>query len=311
MAISKSRYKLAFNLFLYLSLGFLAYFLYDQDYLSIPKKIDAFWMTFSMLILFVGFSLNAIQWVPLLKSQGIEISYFDSIRTFGMAVFGKYIPGKVWVHIGKSAQIAQAYNLKIAKVSEVSFFSQLMTLWVGSLAGLILLVYLEHYDLMFWSFLLFFVLIGLLISTKGVQNLGAILIKRILKKDFTFSSLRPRDVINVLPLYFLSILSYSLGFLFLIKALGIPDIHFFAMLAFPLAMTIGVVAIIVPGGLGVREVAIGTLLVQMAVSAEAANTISVASRLWFLCGEVFIFLLGLCLQRIWKLIQRKDLNKTT
>ena len=257
-------------------------------------------MVFSLVLLFIGFFFNSIQWVPLLKSQGIKISYFHSVRTFGMAVFGKYIPGKVWVHLGKAAQISHVYGMPITKVSEVSFFSQIITLWVGALASLILLISLDQYDIVFWSFLCFFILTGLVISTKGMQKIGSLIIKRLLKKNFVFSSLNPAHFLKVLPLYFFTILSYSLGFLFFIKALGVSDLGYQAMFVFPAAMTIGVVAIIVPGGLGVREAVISTFLVSLAVPAEIAGTIAVASRLWFLFGEVFVFLLGFSFQRIWK-----------
>lgn len=300
MGILKERFKLGFNLFLYLSLFFLAYYLYKQNYLTIPEEFDWAWMVFSFGFLFLGFSINAIQWVPLLRSQGMEISYTNSIRTFGMAVFGKYIPGKVWVHIGKSAQIAHAYGFPVAKVSEVSFFSQILSLWVSALAGIFLIVYLGKFDFTFWGFLGFFILCGLLIFTKSVQKLGSAIIHKLLKRNFSFTSLHPKDFSKVLPLYFLSILSYSVGFLFFAKALGAEDINGFAMFVFPLAMSIGVVAIIVPGGLGVREVVISSLMVALLVPLDLANMIAVASRLWFLTGEVYIFLFGLVLQGRWK-----------
>ena len=300
MAILKERFKLGFNIFLYLSLAFLAYYLYKQNYLAIPQEFNPNWMVFSLTALFIGFVVNAIQWVPLLKSQGLAITYKDSIRTFGMAVFGKYIPGKVWVHIGKSAQIAHTYKYPLAKVSEISFFSQILSLWVGAIAALIVLVSIGQYDLMFWTFLSFVMVSGLTISTKRIQNLASALIYRILKKKFTFSSLKMTDFLNVLPLYFTSIFSYSVGFLFLAKSLGATDLASIGMFIFPLAMSIGVVAIIVPGGLGVREVVIATILGSMMVSVDSSNTIAVASRLWFLLGEIFIFLLGLYFQSRWK-----------
>lgn len=296
----KKRFKLGFNIFLYASLIFLAYYLYKEDFLSIPRGFHRGWMVSSIGVVFIGMLFNSIQWVPLLGSQGIRISYYDSIRTFGMAVFGKYIPGKIWVHLGKSAQIAHTYNLPLVKVSEVSFFSQIITLCIGALSGLIFLISIEKYDLLFWAFLVFFIISGLTIFTKGMQNIGSYLIKRILKKEFVFSSLRPTDFLKVLPFYFISIFSYSLGFLFFMNSVGVNNLEFSYMFIFPLAMTIGVVAIIVPGGLGVREMVISTLLIELSISIDVSNYVSVASRLWFLLAEIFIFLLGFSLNTFSK-----------
>lgn len=303
----KEKIKLGFNIFLYLSFAFVAWFLYKQDYLVIPSNFDWGWMSASLLALWIGFICNAIQWVPLLRSQGMTISYSDSIRTFGMSVFGKYIPGKVWVHLGKSAQIAEAYGYSILKVSEVSFFSQIITLWVGVLAGLGLLFYMDKIDLLFWSLLGAFILFSVLITTQSIQKIAKWFIKLILKREFRFSSLPPLELIKILPLYFLSIIAYSVGFLFLAKSLGAVGLAAYAMFIFPLAMTIGVIAIIVPGGLGVREVIIASLLGDLYVSQELANSISISSRLWFLLGETFIFLLGLWFHRKWK----KNLRPTS
>ena len=46
------------------------------------------------------------------------------------------------------------------------------------------------------------------------------------------------------------------------------------------------------GGIGVREGLIASCLVMTGLSVTEAATISVASRLWFLIGEIFIFISG-------------------
>ena len=296
MANLKEHFKLGFNIFVYLSLAFLAYYLYKQQYLVIPKQFNLIWMACSLVALFIGFIANSIQWVALLKSQGLVITYRDSIRTYGMAVFGKYIPGKVWVHIGKGAQIARLYKYPLSKVSEISFFSQLLSLWSGSVVGLVVLLYIGQHDLVFWTVLGFVIIAALAISTKRIQNFLSAIIFSFTGKRFSFSSLIWFDFPRVLPLYFITNFAYGAGFFFLSKSLGALDLPVIGMFIFPLAMSIGVIAIIVPGGLGVREVVISTILVLMIIPEELSNTIAFASRLWFLVGETFIFSLGLFLQ---------------
>jgi uncharacterized membrane protein YbhN (UPF0104 family) len=70
-------------------------------------------------------------------------------------------------------------------------------------------------------------------------------------------------------------------------------------LTFPLAATLGILAIIAPGGIGVRE---GVLFLFLnssgALTVEEATTISVFSRVWFLVGESFLFLIALLMSKM-------------
>jgi len=67
------------------------------------------------------------------------------------------------------------------------------------------------------------------------------------------------------------------------------------IVAFSLAWTIGFVTPGASGGIGVREGIITAYLVMSGVELELATTISVLSRIWFVLGEIFIFMLALVL----------------
>jgi uncharacterized membrane protein YbhN (UPF0104 family) len=66
--------------------------------------------------------------------------------------------------------------------------------------------------------------------------------------------------------------------------------------AFGLAGSIGIMAVFAPGGLGVREGILTGFLTLAGVDLPVATTIAVTSRLWFLAGELFIFLLAVVLR---------------
>ena len=68
-------------------------------------------------------------------------------------------------------------------------------------------------------------------------------------------------------------------------------------MGFPLAATIGVLAIIAPGGIGAREGILTGYFVLTGIPLETAVTISIASRLWFLIGESLFFIVGLMASR--------------
>ncbi|MEX0928342.1 MAG: hypothetical protein WD266_08950 [Balneolales bacterium] len=85
---------------------------------------------------------------------------------------------------------------------------------------------------------------------------------------------------------------WSAGFYFLILSLTDSPVSPTAGLSFALATNIGIIAIFAPGGLGVREAVIVGYLNYIGLSLAEATTISIASRLWFLAGEVFLFVTG-------------------
>jgi uncharacterized membrane protein YbhN (UPF0104 family) len=81
------------------------------------------------------------------------------------------------------------------------------------------------------------------------------------------------------------------GFYLLLFAFGIPG-PFKASFVFPVSAVYGVLAIIFPGGIGVREGIMVSLLTMMGCNPLTATTFSVVSRLWFITGELFIFSLA-------------------
>jgi len=61
------------------------------------------------------------------------------------------------------------------------------------------------------------------------------------------------------------------------------------------------IAIILPGGLGMREGLLSLTLIAAGLASDFSVTVSVSSRLWYLIGEGFIFFTGLIISRFYKL----------
>ncbi len=70
------------------------------------------------------------------------------------------------------------------------------------------------------------------------------------------------------------------------------EVSLLAGFIFPLANTLGIVFILAPGGIGIREGILTVLIHASGVDLITATSIAVFSRLWFLAGEGFLFLLG-------------------
>ena len=75
------------------------------------------------------------------------------------------------------------------------------------------------------------------------------------------------------------------------------DIPWSVGFGFPLACTLGIMTVITPGGLGTREGVIFGYLTFVGMPTAEATAIAISSRLWFLGGEVFIFIIGWIVHR--------------
>jgi uncharacterized membrane protein YbhN (UPF0104 family) len=63
----------------------------------------------------------------------------------------------------------------------------------------------------------------------------------------------------------------------------------------------GVVVVISPGGLGIREGVLIFFLKIIGFTPDLAVTISITSRLWFVIGEGYIFILAFILNRVYSM----------
>ncbi len=132
----------------------------------------------------------------------------------------------------------------------------------------------------------------LLLFAKRAQDAALGLVKRLFGKELTLPMLEIRHTMALIPWFMGVWLFWGIGFYLL--AIGISDqvFPFSTIFCFPLAATVGIVFLFAPGGLGIREGIIAGYLALLNIPLPEAITVSAASRLWFLMGELFIFLAG-------------------
>ncbi len=298
--------KKAFNIFIYLSLVFLIYALYRADYLVIPRIFNLVYLIIALLLCFAGFIADAFAWRKALKVYDFEkASFNDAISGMGLSIFGKYIPGKIWVIAGRAAYISNKYKYAFNSVSAVSFNAQFIVLWTGLFVGALGIIIYGNID--YWGelVLLFWLGLSLIIFTKWFRQIVIKLFYLLFKKKIELPEISALKNIKIIPYYFLPWLFWCAGFYFLAGSLSPDTVNPLVGVGFALGSTFGVLAVVVPGGIGVREGVLTGFLVLSGMSLELAVAISLASRLWYLCGEFFIFLYSVIL----KFITRKTLAK--
>lgn len=287
------------NCFVYISILFLLIVLIKSDYLIIPKIYSVNYLLFSFLTLFSGFLLNSAAWKQILDSSDLPVSYKHSISSTGLAVFGKYIPGKVWVLVGQAGYIINnKTKYSKSKVAALVLNASLILIWLGLILSVIGIFFLGEYYFVGIFFSIIFIVLTLIIFTSILHKVIEGLVRKVLKRNINILRLSNKALLKTALWYLLNWIFWCIGFYFLTKSLGGSDIHISVGLSFPLAACVGIFALIFPGGIGVRESVLIVSLTLAGLDVQLATTISIASRLWFLIGECFIFSLGFIMDKI-------------
>ncbi|MDZ7735375.1 MAG: lysylphosphatidylglycerol synthase domain-containing protein [Gammaproteobacteria bacterium] len=284
--------KYAITIFIYLSLGFVIYRLATADYLVIPQIYSYPHFVISITSLFAGFFLQVVSWQLTLAAFDIRVRYSEALASVGMTIFTKYIPGKVWMIAGRAAYLAERTEYGFKKMTFVSTYAQLLSIWTGLSLSLFIFHDTEKLGLWWAVVLLPWAGISVVLFCKWLYRGGELTLSFLIQRTVSLPTLDFRMVLRIIPCFVFTWLFWSLGFGMLTVSLVEEPMSIGASLAFPLAATIGMLAYVAPGGLGVREGVLVVYLESMGISLAHATTIALFARLWFLVGEFFIFLMA-------------------
>jgi uncharacterized membrane protein YbhN (UPF0104 family) len=276
----------------YISIIFLAVALYNANFLKIPQVFSIPSLLISFIFLFAGFIANTISWKQILKISNYHVALRQCLAGVGLSVFWKYIPGKIWIILGKAAYITEKERYPLGKISAISLNAQFITLWTGLIFGLTGLFLLGEFHSWGWIILLLFLALTAVIFSRLAHSTAERILNVILRKEIKIPILAFKLTTRIMPIFALTWVLWSTGFYMLVLSLSATDIPWSVGFGFPLAGTLGIMAVIAPGGLGAREGVIVGYLAFAGIPVAEATAIAVASRLWFFAGEIFIFIIG-------------------
>lgn len=291
--------KTIYRILLYASLVFLIFYLFKLDYIKVGLiKYNYNYLIWSLIFLFAGFFVSTISWWYALKLHNIHIKITTAVISHGTAVFAKYIPGKIWVILGRAAKVSQeGYQLKLTSI--ISLKEQLIYILLGLIISFIPMFIYYGFGKLILLVSLTIILLSLIIFSRYVHNIAIIILSRLLKKEVDLPLLNLR---NAFRLSYIILLYWGIWiiafYLFLISTLHEPS--FALAFAFPVSVSYGVLAIFIPAGIGVREGILAGYLIAANINPDLAVTISVVSRIWFIAGEIFLFLISLFIKLITK-----------
>ena len=288
------------NIIIYTSFVFLIIGLYQADYLKMPSIKSPTLLLLSFPVMFVGFWLYCYTWGRILKLNNEPAHWASQIAAAGLPVFAKYIPGKVWAIIGRAAYSNKYDGVALGKGSLLSMKAQIITIWIGFFLGI--LGYMYASTLSFESLMSMLALLAVtpvFFFQKPADYVNSF-IRRKFNKDVEITMLDLPTVRAIVPPTMLIWIFWSGGFYLMSQALLTEPIDPASGLCFALATNIGIVAIFAPGGIGIREAMIVFYLNYLGVGFSDATTSAVFSRLWYLVGEGWLFLMGVAADRYYR-----------
>lgn len=294
---NKNIFKIVSNIIVLLSLVFLVIYLINQKQLVIlPIKSYTFFLI-SIFFLILGFFADGFSLMVYLNKNSIPFTYKNSLINTGKYILAKYIPGKLGIILGKASHVKEVTNIPATEALQKLFVYQIFSLVSAILVSVIPLYAFLNKGANYFTWIVLFIIAGVVFfSQTKVQGFILGFFEKLIKRNL--GGPIPSKVVFLSITTLMSCwISWSLGFYFLSASLGFSlpvNIGFL----FTLAALAGIVALISPGGLGVREGVIATGLIFYGMTNEQAISLAAFSRIWYLGGEFFIFLVSILLS--WK-----------
>ena len=237
-------------------------------------------------------------WVWSLRWWGQHLAYRDAVGIWFLTNLARFIPGAIWQFAGLSA-MAVARGISPVAATGAVLLQQLVLL----ATGLLLTVALAPNLLGYWAtdiphVALFALAIGGAITFiwgfPRVAGLLRPLIARLTKREFTW----PQPATRSLAAYFGGLIApwlvYGVSFwLFGLAILGsaAPSLPL-AVAAYTASYVAGIIAVLAPGGIVVREAALVAALAP-AIGADGALVLAIGSRVWLTALEVITAMIAL------------------
>ena len=270
--------------FLYLSWGEISS--YDLELNWIPFLA-------SYLFAFAYYILVAVGWSRILRSlKKLNISLLKAVKVRTFSDFGRFIPGKVWLILGRIHYCKKwGYSSGIVVLST---FMEIFLQLVAATMFFILVFSFSRIELLNGYLWVLIFVIPFLILLMHPKFLNFIFVKvgKLLKKDFVRIKSKFADILEAFLIFFIAWIFLGVGFYLMVYSIYPLGVDYVLVLgaSFALAWILSFLAIFVPAGLGVREALI-TYLLSLFLPLPVAALIAVVSRLWFVSAEVITALI--------------------
>ena len=221
---------------------------------------------------------NTIAQQRLLKKHTFHISIRQAMAMEGLNIFSKYVPGKVWMIMGKAMYLADKKKYPAGKLSLLFLHAHIIALWCGLLLGICGLWMNDALHLLSWMGLGVLGLFTLMLLSKTVYNVALGLMNKVLRKDYRLPDLDVSKSFFLIHWFLGEWILWGCGFFLLAVSITNHDFPFSTVFCFPLAGSLGILFVFAPGGIGIREGIITGYLTLLNVPLPEAIMISATSE---------------------------------
>ena len=254
---------------------------------------------FSTLIFAFSYFIQILAWYLITLKLKIALSPSDTLRSWFYSQWGKYLPGKIWVFLGRF-YLYESKGKSKKDISVALYFEMATVIAAASLMFLVALIFFEEVRPSYierqsmWLLVLFL---------SGLISLHPRVFQKILnwtlvqfKREPISLSISYSDVLLILFVGIVSWVISGVSFYLFVDSVYPVSSKYVVFLTGALAFssTLGLIALFAPSGLGVREGALVYLLSFM-MPGPVAVVISVLTRIWMtfietgLIGMVYLF----------------------
>jgi glycosyltransferase 2 family protein len=258
-----------------------------------PIELSPNWaiIVASALVVLAAYAVLIEAWRRILVAWQTSLGFWPAVRIMSVSRLGVYVPGRVW-QMTAMAAMARAEEVPPVAAVGSSVLNTVVNIAMGFLVALV--AGWRSFDTISQGrtglgVTLLAVVLGAVLLLPRALPLILSAARRVTGKDLPDVTLPHRAVYLAIGANIVAWLLYGAAFqLFVLGMTGsAPGSYADYVTAFAWPYLVGYLALVVPGGLGVREmalaVALGTL--HLATPATAA-VIAVSSRLWLSLLEV-------------------------
>ena len=262
-------------------------------------SVSPFPFIFGTAVFAFSYFIQIGAWYLITLRLGIALSFSETLENWFTSQLGKYLPGKVWLVLGRF-YFYESKGKSKKMITIALYLETVMLIVTGALIFFAALFFLKETRFvrerdLWWTFVLF-ALVLLSLHPWFLRRLSNWILTRFKREPISLPISYP-DTLWILLICLLSWVVGGTGFYFFIHAIYPIAFQHLLFLTGSLAIssTIGLIALFAPGGLGVREGALAYLL-SFLVPGSVAVILSVLTRIWMTFIETgligMIYLIG-------------------
>ena len=252
---------------------------------EVIRGIQIKWV-FPLITLFLlSHLVKAVSWARLIQSMGCNLRLSHLLAIWSYSLVGKYIPGSIWMVVGRIYQLRErGVSVKVATYS-VSF-EQIITLVSGLLVVLVTPEIYQILNLPLWiglpfiplTMIIFFPnILGEIVWKSGIRRIDLRLSPGLSLKmmlEFLFENLCAFIIVGIALLILLRLFNVAPSGINIFNASGINAASF----------VVGYLSLLTPSGIGVRE-GVFTLLLSQYIPLTQAVIIAFSLRIWIVVAD--------------------------